>query len=236
MAYNGGLNSKIHSSSSRAIHRVVELRRSHDALSTVVVSRRGSIGPATRHRVVAPRCSQAAAAAIACSLRATAAARHSGSTATAALLEPLLLASVLVDRAAARSRRHSRATSSAASPQPPPRSPPSRASWFVAAATMPCSLRRSLRWPVAASRLERKPPNTQGKESNTPEMEVKRYPEPNMHTVVVFTGKEMGKNGPPVSVADNLDPSPHGCQSSSGDRLIEKSKAFHLKSDMRFKI
>ncbi|KAK9083809.1 hypothetical protein Scep_030280 [Stephania cephalantha] len=54
MAYNGGLNSKIHSSSSRAIHLVVELRRSPDALSTVVVSHRGSIGPATRHRVVAP--------------------------------------------------------------------------------------------------------------------------------------------------------------------------------------
>ncbi|KAK9112272.1 hypothetical protein Scep_019791 [Stephania cephalantha] len=37
------------------MHRVVELCRSHASLSTVVVSRRGSIGPAMRHRAVAPR-------------------------------------------------------------------------------------------------------------------------------------------------------------------------------------
>ncbi|KAK9112025.1 hypothetical protein Scep_019544 [Stephania cephalantha] len=55
MTFNGGLNSKNLrlSSSSRAIHRVVELRRRHNPTSTVVVSRRGSIGLATRHRTVA---------------------------------------------------------------------------------------------------------------------------------------------------------------------------------------
>ncbi|KAK9118532.1 hypothetical protein Scep_016625 [Stephania cephalantha] len=54
--YGLGPHHGLHLSSfSRATHRVVELRRSHDALSTVVVSRRGSIGPTTRHRVVAPR-------------------------------------------------------------------------------------------------------------------------------------------------------------------------------------
>ncbi|KAK9107098.1 hypothetical protein Syun_023109 [Stephania yunnanensis] len=41
------------SSSLRAIHRAVELRRSHASLSIVVVSRQRSIGPTTRHRAAA---------------------------------------------------------------------------------------------------------------------------------------------------------------------------------------
>ncbi|KAK9113980.1 hypothetical protein Syun_020777 [Stephania yunnanensis] len=53
MAFNGDFNPKTHSSSLQAIHCAVELRRSRASLSTIVVFCRGSIGPATRHRVIA---------------------------------------------------------------------------------------------------------------------------------------------------------------------------------------